>query len=320
MLVTGTDVVRWAAIINGLERAADKALADEPACAPEHIAGGLAALILDNQFGRKWTERHFLGSKKGPLHIDYEAHEKADEAQKHIAFVKLLRQHAVMERLAETILNLQNVPGIQTRFDALKRQKAPVMSIIAELDAARICVRSGLPFAFVQESGTKRKDFEGYTLHSSGTRICCEAKLKMPTTELSVKTINSTLNDARRQLPDAPSMVFIFIPDEWTGDHVALAEICLDATVEFFKSSKRVVGVNFSWFEFQVDPSTQYFWRYQGVTFQNITSRHWSPAFKGMFDRLSLQENPNWTTLREIAESAFKRRRHVQLVQAVWDR
>ena len=72
---------------------------------------------------------------------------------------------------------------------------------------------------FVTPSSIKRRDYDLAIYCGDGTRICAETKCKLEETEITIRTIERSLSDAKRQLPpSAPGIIFVKYPHGWVSD------------------------------------------------------------------------------------------------------
>lgn len=199
---------------------------------PEAIQFGLAMNVLSQALGSEWVQRNIIdASSSHPFRSVGVTGPEAMKAQKQTA------------ELGEIVFNLQTVPGLEGRLEALKTDD--LTSTLAELYAAKLIVLSELPFSFVKPSGTRRFDYEAKILLPSGHTGTCEVKSKHEDTELTRNTILNSLKTAGSQAPpDAPLIVFFKIPDHWVGE-AQLKDNAESATKKFFRHYERAIAVVF---------------------------------------------------------------------------
>jgi hypothetical protein len=180
-----------------------------------------------------------------------------------------------MVMMAENLFNLQHVDGINSRLSLLAN--SDFLSVVNELDAARLVVKSGLAFAFNSPQGQKGRDFEGNVILPSGRRACIEVKMKRHCTSISQKTILESLKSAIKQVPDEPTIILLGIPDRWVTEPTLLEPAVDAANRRFFGRSGRVIAVVYFWEEWDVLPN--------GTLCRSLRYREFSNERSRYFDR-----------------------------------
>jgi hypothetical protein len=143
--------------------------------------------------------------------------------------------------LATTLYNLQAVPGIAHRIRQLK--DSDLETALGELQCALSLIDPSLQFQFIVPISRKGADYEAEFVTPSGQSICCEIKTKKEGTELSQSTIWSTLEKARKQLPNGkPGVIFVRIPESWM-DSSQVGTTIEAAIAKITRQSDRVVAI-----------------------------------------------------------------------------
>ncbi len=82
----------------------------------------------------------------------------------------------------------------------------------------------------------------------AGQIACADTKCKLEETARSERTVVSTLEEAREQLPrDKPGMVFVSLPQQWAiDDGVELTNFLKNSTEQFLRrGTQRIVSVKY---------------------------------------------------------------------------
>ena len=158
------------------------------------------------------------------------------------------RLQSRVEWLAERLFNLQDIEGIERLVEEIKQ--GHLESRFAELDCAAQLKQYGIPFRFLRPSsvpGHKTPDLE--IICPSGGVIPCEIEGKKENTLLTIQTIVTTLDHARKQLPKGtPGLIILKIPEEWVRQE-KISEAFRDSLHQFFRNTERVVAVIVRWEE-----------------------------------------------------------------------
>src|SRR5207244_167526 len=129
-----------------------------------------------------------------------------------IADEQRVRMQSRVEWLAEKLFNLQDVEGVERLVDEIKQ--GHLESRFAEIDCAAQIRNAGVPFRFLVPStvpGQRAPDLE--ILLEGGDVTPCEVEGKKEDTALSLQTIVTTLDHARKQLPKGKAgIIFLKIP------------------------------------------------------------------------------------------------------------
>lgn len=148
--------------------------------------------------------------------------------------------------LAELLLNLQHVKGIEAVFDQLASDQLThdqVESAFAELQAGALLDHARTPFRYIWPAKITREDFDIELGFKCGLRGCAEVKSKLTSTTPSKATALDALKKARVQLPktEFPLVVFLKLPHNWTTPENTL--FVEEAIEEFLRNTRQVVSV-----------------------------------------------------------------------------
>jgi quinol monooxygenase YgiN len=194
----------------------------------------LAVRILNSTFGSGWVDRHVLASDhQSPFFRNFEA-ATGDEA---------LHRARVVD-LAETIINLQKVPGLINVL--LEIMRGHIEDRFAELEVGKMLVLAGSQVEFVKPGGPRGSSYDLEIATPAG-KVCADVKCKVESNLTpSGSAILNTLKAARSQLPDDQmGAFFLKLPQSWApdGDIKPLIPILEQAALDFLRGTKRVVAV-----------------------------------------------------------------------------
>lgn len=194
----------------------------------------LAVGTLNSAFGNEWVEHYVLASdERSPFFRNLEAAAGDD----------LLHRARVID-LAETILNLQKVPGLT---DVLREMKlGHIEDRFAELEVGKMLALAGTKFNFVIPGGPRGSSYDLRIATSAGD-VCADVKCRVENNlTLSKSAILNTLKGARTQLPkDQMGAFFLKLPQTWApdGDIRPLIPMLDEAARDFLRGTGRVVAV-----------------------------------------------------------------------------
>lgn len=194
----------------------------------------LAVRVLNSTFGNGWVDRHVLASDdQSPFFRNLEA-AAGDEA---------LHRARVVD-LAETISNLQKVPGL---IDVLRAMKSGhIEDRFAELEVGKMLALAGSQFNFVTPGGPRGSSYDLEIVTQAG-KVCADVKCKVESNLTpSASAILNTLKAGRTQLPnDQMGAFFLKFPQSWApdGDIKPLIAILEQAALDFLRGTKRVVAI-----------------------------------------------------------------------------
>lgn len=194
----------------------------------------LAVRTLISTFGKDWAEYHVLASdERSPFFRNLDAAAGDDS----------LHRARVVD-LAETVINLQKVPGLR---DVLKQMRAgQIEDRFAELEVGKMLALSGSEFNFVANNGNRGSSYD-LRISTSMGEVCADVKCRIESNlTANAKSILNTLKGARTQLPkDQMGAFFLKFPQTWApdGDIKPLIPMLEQAAGEFLRGTKRVVAI-----------------------------------------------------------------------------
>ena len=194
----------------------------------------LAVRVLNSAFGMDWVEHHVLASDdRSPFFRNLEA-AAGDEA---------LHRARVVD-LAETIINLQNVPGLIHVLNEIGR--GHIEDRFAELEVGKMLVMAGSQVNFVKPGGPRGSSYDLEIATPAG-KVCADVKCRVESNlPPSGSAILNTLRASRTQLPnDQMGAFFLKFPQSWApdGDIEPLDAILEQAAFDFLRGTKRVVAI-----------------------------------------------------------------------------
>jgi hypothetical protein len=193
----------------------------------------LASAVVRGFLSEKWLDRHVMPNRRKPGFLTM------NETN---AVALDMSAYRIMD-LAELLYNLQHVPGFD---ECIARMRdGDIEGTHAELDFGRMLYLHQIPFRYVVQTGLKGSDYDVDVFYPNGLVMCGDAKCKVEATEFSAKTIDDTLEKARRQLPDdRPGIVFVKLPPRWI-EVPNFADVCVAVARDFLRTTRRVVSVKY---------------------------------------------------------------------------
>ena len=190
--------------------------------------------LIRESMGVEWLTRHFDPDLKRPSVFKIGHGTSEEEATRNYRAIDL----------AECIINLKDIEGIQECLSRIKEAENPEAGY-AELHIAKMLYINEWPFRFVTPRGKRGDDYDLEIVCYNQQR-CGDTKCKLESTELSSSTITSTLKNSRDQLPpDGPGVFFIKIPQRWMANP-DWQRITGKGAVDFFETgTQRVASVVF---------------------------------------------------------------------------
>lgn len=187
---------------------------------------------IEHFLGHDWTIHHVAVDKPNPY---FEAGPREGVAG------GFIRQHRVMT-LAARLFQLQDVPGFAAMTRGLRSRSLP--GAAAELTAVSMLREAKHSVRFIEPSGVKGQDYDAEAV-VRGTAVAVEVKAKddAPVDTFTERGIDSTLKEARKQLPrHGPGVVFLQIPPDWANSIVVSTAV--DATIaRSWRNTARVNAV-----------------------------------------------------------------------------
>lgn len=253
---------------------------------------GLALLILTHWFGKDWFVRY----------IDHESKRRNFMNKEQNPLDDLLSMRRVIN-LAEMLINLQTVRGIDSIFEDLYYGK--LESAFAELEVGKLLYRKRVNFRYVWPNNVLGESFDLVARFTNGRIGCGEVKAKMEGAKPSKAGILSRLNEARRQLPkiDFPGIIFVKLPNGWM-DGNAMTEMAMEAAVEFFRGTARIVSVVFLYSVDQQYKDTVHTWLH---SLEVVSDGHrFGKDLKWRITTDHEPKNREWVDLGEVCETATR--------------
>lgn len=254
----------------------------------------VAARILSTTFGDDWLEHHVLASDdKSPFFRNLDARAGNDSVHR-----------ARVVDLAETILNLQKVPGLTDVLSAMS--VGHIEDRFAELEAGRILALAGVKFKFVTPGGSRGSSYD-LKISTRAGEVCADVKCRVESNVAPSKSaIINTLKAARSQLPDDEmGAFFIKFPQSWApnGDIKQIIPMLEDAVGEFLRGTRRVVAV-VMYFNFVLPMADDI--RVYNVYKQVLSSRHKFGNHKVFVlppeHQPFIAPRPDWIRLTEVCK------------------
>lgn len=215
------------------------------------------------------------------------------------------RHQERLERLAELLYNLQDIPGIAGRRASIL--EGAVESTYAELEFAAHFVQRGIQVSFLDRSGVKGNDYD-FDAGDRETAVSCEVKCKLESTDLGENTIINALNTARKQTPaDRAAIIGVKIPEIWTQES-ALGGLFESALTTFFRNSRRVVAVVVRWEEVCKQTTGAAFVLYKFHPIVNESARHRSNNVTSVIQQLTQSPSGDWGNLHAFVSSLLSSR------------
>jgi hypothetical protein len=196
------------------------------------IQWGVANEVIINVFGRACWGTRFAGTRRDPYFA--EGRDGSLDAYIH--------QRRVLG-LANDLLVCQYFDGFAEQREEMSKQS--LIGVYHELRVARMLHDSGRTVAFVVPSRVKEADFD---LRVDGV-LATEVKAKEDQTPYKPSSLESTLGNARSQLPSAgPGLIVLRIPDAWAVDPNFVAEAD-DVFQGVIRGSRRINAILVLWDE-----------------------------------------------------------------------
>jgi hypothetical protein len=195
----------------------------------------LAQSIIAHFFGRDWFTAHIRHDARKPGFLNYDF--SSDERREATSF-------RVVE-LAESLFNLQNIPGFDDTIAQMKGGGDKIEATCAELDFGRFLYIHDVGFRFNVPSMKKGADYDVELLYPDGLAIPADAKCKLESTDIDPRSISKTLEKGRTQLPpDRPGAIFLKVPQSWVAETATAAEMVSEGQ-RFFRNTDRIISVKF---------------------------------------------------------------------------
>jgi hypothetical protein len=195
----------------------------------------LSIAVLRHFFGPEWVEEHVGLGRDSPGFLRLTS-AIVDKEKSEISTFKIVD-------LAEILLNLQDIPGIEIVVDKMKH--AHIEPTFAEFDFGKMLYCSEASFRFVKPVQKKGLDYDVEIVLSDGLIVCADAKCKLEGKEFSEKTVMNSLREARKQVPpDRPSFIFVKVPAGWMSNRSPKGPLN-EIAKAFLRETQRVASIKF---------------------------------------------------------------------------
>jgi len=194
----------------------------------------LAISVIKYFLGEEWLYEHVSPERRTPGFLRVVA---GHSAETQVSTLKIVD-------FAELLFNLQHIAGVNTCIDRLKQ--GVIEPTYAELDLGRMLYCGCINFRFVEPQQKKGFDYDIEITLADGTVVCADAKCKVETTDFSVDTVRRSLEKARKQFPNRPSIIFMKVPPRWIKERLASSGVSLNEIAEeFLRGTGKIVSVKF---------------------------------------------------------------------------
>jgi hypothetical protein len=219
--------------LDHLHKAYDEIVGKSPTISKQSASTHLGLGVLRVFLGMDWLNNYVLD---GAPNKNIFTMDEGD-----VALVEKTRFQVT--DLAEVLFNLQSVSGFYECVDRLKR--GDIEGTVAELDLGRMLFIHKVRFRYVVPILKKGADYDVEIEFPNGIVACADAKCKIEGREFSARTLENTLQHARKQLPtDRPGIIFIKHPQEW-HDLPDFPEQAQTIATNFLRKTRRIVSVKY---------------------------------------------------------------------------
>jgi len=203
---------------------------------PNWTTFNLSTSIIGHFLGKEWVKANIVQREAGsaiPAGFF-----QMDFSSPQIAEAKTAR---ILD-FAETLFNLQHVPGFDQRIDQMRT--GDVEAAYAEFDFGRFLYIHDITFCFVVPSGRRGSDYDCAVSYADGRTACADAKCRIESSEVRPEAIRHALETARKKNlpPDEPGIVFVKVPQRWL-EFADVRHGLVDVATDFLRNTKRVVLV-----------------------------------------------------------------------------
>jgi hypothetical protein len=198
-------------------------------------AFALSGAIIRKFLGNDWFNSHVLPTSKGDTFF------RIENVQAPLHY-RTTPEFRVLD-LAELLFNLHCIEGFEAPLSGLLAGKNE--STYAELDFARMLRVHEIPFRFVVPQNKKGSDFDFEIFYPDGFVVCAESKCKVELNQFNPKSVRSSLEDARKQIPkEKPGIIFVKVPQQWIESIDTVLSLH-DVACEFLRATERIVSIKF---------------------------------------------------------------------------
>jgi hypothetical protein len=214
--------------------------------------------IIREALGPDWMTKHLDPGALNPGILRLSGGTSQDEISRNYRSIDL----------AEIIINLKDVEGFPEHLSRMRTEEPEAG--LAELHIGKMLYINQWEFRFVIPKGKKGSDYD-FEIIYHGQAVAADAKCKVEATELSSKTITTTLCDSRSQLPrDDPGIFFIKIPQHWMSQP-DWQRTTIQGALDFFaQGTGRIVSVVFYLEPLHYDTGTMI----QGHLFKEVINKN----------------------------------------------
>jgi len=261
---------------------------------PEAIMFSISATVLRTYIGNNWCDANLTGCTGTDPHLLPKSSDKKD--------IMMVQERIVA--LAEMVFNLQHILGSSARYKRLQNQN--LEAAIVELEVAKLLQLNNLKFKFVLERKKKKYDYDILLNLPSNYKVCCEAKCKLYSTELTRNTVKNTLKKAVKQLPSTkPGLIFVKLPEIWLSDK-NLKNIIDHVNNDFFRQNSRIAEIIYFWEETELNNHGSYIRKMMFREEINSNSRFIHNSFGRILHPISpILFRQHWTRFRSVVNAAI---------------
>lgn len=216
-------------------------------------------------------------------------------------FLSYLRK---LHLFAESLFNLQHVPGLQHRIAGFKHND--LESSLAELECARMFSDHRMELRFIRPKNQKGHDYEAEVICPGGRIVCCEFKAKSHATTPSQRSLADTIKKARQQLPeDRPGIVVIKVAESWVNQ-AGVGSANNKAVTDALASSDRLVAAVLVWVERVEEIPQRYTYGVMNGIYFNRASRFYGSDIEVLLQHVG--KGANWMSILELVKITLEHR------------
>lgn len=192
----------------------------------------IASEVIINILGPSWWATRLTGERPDPYFL-----KDADDEP-----TRYMHQHRVVV-LGRDLLSCQDAEGFAEQLDDMRTRS--LIGVFHEVRTAGMLRRSGHSVQFVTPTMVQGADFD---LLVDG-ELAVEVKAREDDASYRARSLKSTLNGARTQLPkEGPGLIALRVPDAWAADPQFIAE-AEGVLASVLRGSRRVNAVLVLWDE-----------------------------------------------------------------------
>jgi hypothetical protein len=284
----GKDQLDFAAFVY----VADK-LTNTGQCKEYELEYYLGHQILRFFLGDEWTEKSIFDHT--PSNAGWYRKSRAFLRSDSSDVRENVRHQDRVIKLAECLYNLQHVSGMAERVALIEKES--LESVFSEFQCARIMASPALQMRFVIPQGNAQSDYDAEITTPAGRPIFCEIKAKEEGSDVGQKTVENSIEVARKQLPkDQPGLVWITIPEQWASQ-IGTKAVVDKAIERAFRNSDRLVAIVAAW-EVWIDDGDFRSVQYRFHPTLNTESSYYRDDIESAIDLFGSYKNDEWVELR----------------------